>query len=172
MADVAHLDREAWDLATAFDVFEHVSDDSSFARSIFERLRPGGHLLVHVPERRWNDWRGREHRGRDEDAWMVNPSHVRQGYDPDGMRDLLTSAGFDVVKAERWTRRWGALAYAFYGRVEHPAVLRALSLPVTDLCAVLDQRRPEHEGNTLFVLARRPSVGAVEQPRPDTIPAD
>jgi hypothetical protein len=96
-----------------------------------------------------------EHRGRDEDAWMVNAGHVRQGYDPSTMRSLLEGSGFELLRLERWTRRWGAWAYAFYDLVESPAPLRVLSLPVTDLCSVLDRRRPESEGNTLFALACR-----------------
>ena len=145
-------------MATAFDVFEHVVEDHAFADAIYARLRPGAHLLVHVPERRWIDPHGVEHREADEDAWRVNPGHVRQGYDPSGMKSLLESAGFEGRLQERWTRRWGARAHDFYRRVEHPRPLRVLSLPVTDICAMLDRRRPESEGNTLFALARRPDM--------------
>ena len=69
------------------------------------------------------------------------------------MRTLLTDAGFRVLDVQTWVGRWGTLAHSVYSRLEHPAPLRALSLPVTDACSWLDARRPDMEGNTVFAHA-------------------
>ena len=37
------------DLVTAFDVLEHIEDDAGAVHDLYNALRPGGTLLVHVP---------------------------------------------------------------------------------------------------------------------------
>lgn len=43
----------AFDLAGAFDVLEHIDDDEGALRGIAHALRPGGGLIVTVPQHRW-----------------------------------------------------------------------------------------------------------------------
>jgi hypothetical protein len=47
-------------------------------------------------------------------------------------------------------------AFSLYMRVERFVPLRLLTIPFTDLAAVLDRRRPADEGNTVWLHARRP----------------
>ncbi|MCB9612247.1 MAG: class I SAM-dependent methyltransferase [Sandaracinus sp.] len=82
-----------FDLVTAFDVLEHVEDDVAFVGTLFERLRPGGVLLVSVP------------------AWpmLYGPhdeilAHHRR-YRPREARSLLENGGFEV-------RRGGGLFHS------------------------------------------------------------
>lgn len=153
----ADLEPESFDLVTAFDVFEHIVDDAGAARDLWRALRPGGTMLVHVPRDRWLTRDGVVHRYADEDAWQINAGHVRQGYSPEGMRRLLTQAGFDVVEVQTWIGRAGTLAHSVYDRLEHPMPLRLLSVPVTDVCAWLDARHPTSEGNSVYAMARKPT---------------
>src|SRR5262249_46057186 len=44
---------EEFDLAGAFDVLEHIDDDAGVLRGLHRALRPGGHLLVTVPQHTW-----------------------------------------------------------------------------------------------------------------------
>lgn len=150
------LPPESFDLVSAFDVLEHIPDDKGAAVALYRALRPGGMLLVHVPRDRWVTRSGVVHAFADEDAWQINSGHVRQGYSPNSLYALVAGAGFDVVDVQTWTRRWGVLAHEVYERLEHPAPLRALSIPVTDVCSRLDRRRPADEGNTVYLLARKP----------------
>lgn len=76
-----------FDLVTAFDVLEHVEDDVAFIRGLFERLRPGGTLLVSVP------------------AWplLYGPhdellAHHRR-YRPREARALVLGGGFTIRRA-------------------------------------------------------------------------
>jgi SAM-dependent methyltransferase len=152
----ADLEPESLDLVTAFDVLEHIDDDLGAARDLHRALVPGGHLLVHVPRDVWTHTDGREERVPDEEAWRINPGHVRQGYSPERMRTLLETAGFEVLEQDTWLRRYGVVAHEVYERLEHPAPLRLLSVPITDLMSALDRRRPAAEGNTVWTVARRP----------------
>jgi SAM-dependent methyltransferase len=153
----ADLEPGSFDLVTAFDVLEHIDDDLGAARDLYAALRPGGTLLVHVPRDRWLTRDGTVHRVPDEDAWQINAGHVRTGYSPERMRALLTDAGFRVLDVQTWVGRWGTLAHSVYSRLEHPTPLRALSLPVTDVCAWLDARNPDMDGNTVFAWAEKPA---------------
>lgn len=152
----AGLPPSSFDLVTLFDVLEHIEDDSGALRELHAALVPGGRLLVHVPANPYTDRKGRRHWVADGDAWRINAGHVRHGYRPDDLRDRAERAGFEVDVLDRWNRHWSTWAHDIYARLEHPAVLRPLSVPVTDVLAALDRRRPSTEGNTLWMVARRP----------------
>jgi SAM-dependent methyltransferase len=91
-ADFAALDarampyEQAFDAAGAFDVLEHIDDDVGALRGLHRALRPGGHLLVTVPQHPWL-WSEEDVRAR----------HVRRY-----TRRLLVAhverAGFAVVR--------------------------------------------------------------------------
>ncbi|MCW2496004.1 class I SAM-dependent methyltransferase [Jatrophihabitans sp.] len=147
----------SFDLITAFDVLEHITDDHGAVADLVRALRPGGTLLVHVPRDRWLERSGTVHQVPDADAWQINPGHVRQGYSPQSMRTLLEGAGLEVLDLQTWVGHAGTFAHEFYARVEHPVPLRALSLPVTDWCARLDRRRGGLLGNTVYAQARKPA---------------
>lgn len=153
----ADLDPESFDLVTAFDVLEHIPDDEAAVRDLYRALRPGGTLLIHVPRDRWKTRSGVVHRVADEDAWQINPGHVRTGYSLERMRALLGTAGFEVRGVQAWVGRWGTLAHDVYHRLESPMVLRALTIPVTDACAWLDVRAGTPDGNTVFAHAVKPT---------------
>lgn len=152
----ADLEPGSFDLVTALDVLEHIEDDTGAVADLFRALRPGGHLLVHVPRDQWMHADGTVEVVADKDAWRINLGHVRMGYSPQGLRELVEGAGFEVLTQDLWVRRQAVRAHSAYTRLEHPAPLRLLSLPVTDVLSVLDRRRPPAEGNTVWLVARRP----------------
>jgi 2-polyprenyl-3-methyl-5-hydroxy-6-metoxy-1,4-benzoquinol methylase len=149
----AELPSEAFDLITVFDVLEHIEDDQAAVGELARALRPGGSLLVHVPRDRWRTWSGEIRVVADEEAWRINPGHVRMGYSPESMRALLKGAGLDVADVQTWLGRLGVVAHSVYGRLEHPAPLRIISLPVTIVAAHLELRRRIPDGNTVFARA-------------------
>jgi hypothetical protein len=108
-----------------------------------------------VPRDQWTTWTGQIRHAEPGDPW-INPDHVRMGYSPQSMGALLTGAGLRVIRTETWLGRWGVFAHAAYLRLERPAPLRLLSLPITDACAWLDQRNPSIDGNTVFAAAVKP----------------
>lgn len=149
------LPADHFDLVTAFDVLEHIPDDEDAVRELRATMRAGGYLLVHVPRNPWTHADGRVEYVADADAWKINPGHVRHGYDLVRLRELLTGAGLRVEHEDLWLRRFGVRAFEAYERLEHPAALRLLSIPVTEICCRLDRSRPAEEGNTVWAVARR-----------------
>lgn len=150
------LPNESFDLITIFDVFEHIEDDAAAARDLARALRPGGTLLAHVPRNRWRTWSGTIKTLPDEEAWRIQPGHVRVGYSPASMTALLNDAGLHVVDVQTWLGRWGVLAHAFYDRLEYPVPLRLLTIPMTVLAARIEARQQTPEGNTVFARATKP----------------
>lgn len=80
----------AYDIIGAFDVIEHIEDDASVARMLYDRLRPDGVLLVTVPAFSclWSKHDEENH-------------HFRRYTLPEITR-LLTDAGFVDVRATYW----------------------------------------------------------------------
>jgi SAM-dependent methyltransferase len=76
------LGDETFDLVCAFEVLEHIEDDSAALGEWTARLRPGGWLLLSVP--------AHQHRFGPADELV---GHFRR-YDPSVMTALLASCGF------------------------------------------------------------------------------
>lgn len=69
-----------YDLIGAFDVIEHVVDDSAAVASIARRLKPGGKLVMTVPAHQWM-WSAHD---------VVNHHHRR--YSKAGLRALIAAS--------------------------------------------------------------------------------
>jgi SAM-dependent methyltransferase len=121
---------DSFDVITAYDVIEHVEDDSGFLAELARVLAPGGALAIHVPA--WPSlWSG-----HDEIL-----EHKRR-YTYRGLRALLMRTGLSIehlgwagcaifppIAALRWTRRLtGGSREADLGVVPRPlnTLLRAI----------------------------------------------
>lgn len=78
--------RSEFDVIGAFDVVEHIQDDRGVLRQIHQALRPGGHVLVTVPQHMWL-WSRYDEIG----------CHFRR-YTRVELRDKLREAGFEIVR--------------------------------------------------------------------------
>jgi SAM-dependent methyltransferase len=170
-ASVEELEgNQTFDLVCAFEVLEHIADDSAALRSWYDRCAPGGHILLSMPawQERFNKW--------DEMA-----GHYRR-YSPQQCRALLADVGFEDVEvvAYGWplgyatekvrsviaARRAAATANleaaaieertAASGRVFQPRstvgrLVEAATAPFVQL-----QRLHPERGTGVVVLARRP----------------
>ncbi|WP_218831577.1 class I SAM-dependent methyltransferase [Bordetella genomosp. 9] len=75
---------DEFDAIGAFDVLEHIEEDSEVLAQLHNALLPGGHLLVTVPQHQWL-WSAADERAR----------HVRR-YSATDMHAKLRAAGFDI----------------------------------------------------------------------------
>jgi SAM-dependent methyltransferase len=78
--------REEFDAAGAFDVLEHIEEDRAVLQALREALRPGGGLLLSVPQHPflWSEF-------------DVRARHVRR-YRAAELREKLLDAGFEIVR--------------------------------------------------------------------------
>jgi SAM-dependent methyltransferase len=75
-----------FDLVGAFDVLEHIDDDSGVIAEVARALRPGGGFLITVPQHRW--------------LWSEHDeaSHHRRRYEPGELAGKLRREGFTVLR--------------------------------------------------------------------------
>ena len=118
-------------------------------------MKPNGLLLVHVPNKTYQTITGERHEVPDEEAYRINAGHVRQGYFPDTMRDLLTQGGFVVEDVFTAHGPMSDVAHRIYYQFENPAVLRFATMPLVDICSAIDRTMKRPFGNTVFAVARK-----------------
>ena len=81
-----------FDAATLFDVLEHTPEPAWFLGEVARLLKPGGHLVLTMPNAfRPTPW------GREEHDY---PPHHFTRWNPDTMRGFLERHGFEVVRQE------------------------------------------------------------------------
>lgn len=76
---------DEFDVAAAFDVLEHIEEDASVLENLYRAVRPGGGVMISVPQHRW--------------LWSSNDDyacHVRR-YSADELHGKMISAGFTIV---------------------------------------------------------------------------
>jgi SAM-dependent methyltransferase len=92
----------AFDVVVCADVLEHIADEQAAFEWLALRLRPGGHLLLHVPAE------PQEHAVREVGEAMAaevasgNGPHLRLGYSFERLRDLTAACGLIVID-HAWT---------------------------------------------------------------------
>ena len=146
-----------FDVIGAFDVIEHIAEDETVLAQMHHALRPGGNLLLTVPQHPflWSEYDVRAH-------------HVRR-YTGSELRQKLARAGFEIVKMSsfvsvllplmmlsRLTRRtespdYDPLAELRIGR----ATNKLLELALDAERAVIRTGLPLPFGGSLLAVARR-----------------
>ena len=78
--------RDVFDAIGAFDVLEHIDDDEAVIAEVGKALRPGGSLLVTVPQHPW--------------LWSPQDEHARHArrYTAAELGRKVEAAGFEVVR--------------------------------------------------------------------------
>ncbi len=98
--DIAALGLTGFDLITAMEVIEHVSDKPAFIAALARALAPGGLLVISTPNR---TIRSRLLLVDGAEALGMIPRGTHHWSDfitPDELRDLLTAAGLTVVESK------------------------------------------------------------------------
>ena len=141
---------ESYDLVYSLNVFEHIEDDASAARTVFAKLRPGGILLLYVP------------------AFMLlfssmdtKVGHFRR-YRKKPLVDMLQRAGFDVCSA-RYCDPLGffaALLFRFVGNQSgdlNPLMIKIFDRVVFPISRILERVTGPFFGKNVLVVARKPN---------------
>ena len=156
LPDRIPFEREAFDLVAAFDVIEHVDDDTASLKAMSDRLRPGGWLLATVPAFQflWSSHDERHH-------------HKRRYVRSDLIR-RITDAGLTPVRATYFNTLLFPLVAGIrlvrkaLGRDSNDEVLPSsgVNRALTAVFAAerhLIGRVPMPAGVSLLILARKPA---------------
>jgi SAM-dependent methyltransferase len=151
--------REQFDVIGAFDVLEHIEDDAAVLANVRSALRPGGGLLITVPQHEWM-W----------SATDVAAHHVRR-YVRRVLRKRLLDAGFEVLRITSFMAlllpaMWLARRRDRDGMQEVEAEL-ALPAPINAIgraalavdSALIRAGINLPVGGSLLAVARRPRIG-------------
>ena len=78
--------QDEFDAAGAFDVLEHIEDDGVALAGIVQSVRPGGGVLISVPQHRW--------------LWSAEDEYAghKRRYRRRDLRDLLAKTGLESVR--------------------------------------------------------------------------
>lgn len=78
---------EEFDVIGAFDVIEHIEDDERVLRELHKTLKPGGGLLITVPQHTW--------------LWSAADivAHHKRRYNADELHAKVSSAGFEIQRS-------------------------------------------------------------------------
>jgi len=153
--------RDEYDVAAAFDVLEHIPEDVPVLMRLRDAVRPGGGVLITVPQHPWL-WSQADEVGH----------HVRR-YRRRELVERLHAAGLDVLRVtsfvslllpvlalSRWRDRKAAGAYdAREFHVPH-AVNRALTVALTVERWLIRAGVSWPAGGSLLAVARRPRADA------------
>ena len=145
------LPAAAYDAVLALEALEEISDDEAAVASLAGALRPGGLLLVHVPERDWEPvLRGSERTWKDE---------VRHGYSRHELVALLERHGLEVGCVLPTTRGTVRLAQEIRDRIKTARLsLRAVAYPALTAALWLERVGVTWgPARALYAEARKPA---------------
>jgi 2-polyprenyl-3-methyl-5-hydroxy-6-metoxy-1,4-benzoquinol methylase len=153
--DIGSLDYEQeFDLVLSVDNLEHLEDDKKGLQGLFNALKPGGRIVLHVPgyERRWFFFK-----------FQTNfdvPGHYRPGYYLDDIKSMMQSAGFEVESAA-YTFGWletvtNNVSY-FVTRAEAKnKLIYAAIFPLLNVLAWCGQGASPEKGAGVLLTGHRP----------------
>jgi 2-polyprenyl-3-methyl-5-hydroxy-6-metoxy-1,4-benzoquinol methylase len=93
----SELGGKRFDVATMWDVFEHIRDPNSFLRSISSVIEPGGYLVISVPCGAVNPVKVASKRLLGRKLGLIPWEHVFY-YTKNSLRMVLSEAGFQVAE--------------------------------------------------------------------------
>jgi SAM-dependent methyltransferase len=147
-ADACHLPfaKGAFDTVFAFDIIEHIQDDTAFLNSLFDVLSEGGIIWLSTPSDRFRIFPSfltkRAHRG-----W----GHVRTGYSAKALQEKMPPGV--KVSPGYWNEPFSRVSYLLLRLLD--MVSPALANRAAELRAWLDNMFSEGLSGHIFVEIRK-----------------
>ncbi len=127
-ADLTALSgQDAFDLAICLDVLEHIENDCAALESLYRALRPGGYLILHVPNNIPAHFA------------IEEPGHVREGYENEELKAKLSRVGFEVLQLRNPIGPCGRWADDICEVLGDYPILRGLGIPLYAVLTWADQ---------------------------------
>ncbi len=160
MLEQSGLPEAAWDVVSAFHVLEHIPDPIEFLRTLSRWARPGGHIVIEVP-----NFASRERRMRHE-GWMgLRPLEHINHFTPATLGAAFQRANLEpvAVKSPTYVGPPQSLEQAIWDLVRGPRAKRVLK-PLSRRRQSDCQSEEEHEPGRLGWPALR-AIAAVHDRR-------
>jgi SAM-dependent methyltransferase len=143
------------DFVFSVDVFEHILPAQMPFKTVHEKLKPGGHFLVKIPNVTQKTIFPERYFEEHQD-WLEE-EHVGQVYDLQGLKARFESEGFEIVHASYSDGIISRLAWelAYLGK-KAGVITQLLSLPIAKRLIHLDRIfHSKKEGNAIQVIGRK-----------------
>jgi SAM-dependent methyltransferase len=155
------LGQNAYDVITLWHVFEHLHDPETASRLIYRATKPGGILVIAVPN--WQSWQA--HLFRDHWFHLDVPRHLFH-YTPVSLSKLLGTAGFAVVdvcyqsREHNWAGILGSLMRLSPPgeSLIHKFARKSIGMPLSRCAAFMEASAAR--GGTFEIYARKPGSPA------------
>jgi len=147
---------ESYDYVFSVDVFEHIKEDQMPFAAVYQRLKPGGHFMVKIPNIRQRTifpekW-------FEEHQHWLEAEHVGQIYDLEGLKARFEREGFRVLLAESTDGIVSRFAWelAWLGK-KGGFITQLISLPISKGLIKLDPLfHKGTKGNAIHVVGTKP----------------
>ena len=144
----ADLASQTFDIVCAWHVLEHLAEPRAALERLRTALRPGGHLLLEVPNV------ASVYARRRGEAWFhLDPEHHVGHYAPRSLQTVLERSGFEVLGMETFP----ALGYVRPGRALRPASMAVQLKELADVRSA--PRRPHPDRHELLRAFATPAPG-------------
>jgi len=144
------LPEDGFDAVMALECLSEIPDDHAAIAAIAAAARPGGLLVVQVPNRDWKPVLG--------GSSAVWRHEVRHGYTASELEAMLAAAGVERIEISPTYRTTAALAQELRDRIkDKPLALRAAAFPAMASAARLERIGiTGGPANAHFAVARQP----------------
>ncbi|MCK9308960.1 MAG: class I SAM-dependent methyltransferase [Candidatus Cloacimonetes bacterium] len=144
---------QQYQLAIAIDILEHIEDDNTALRKLYQTLAPEGMLIISTPS-------------DTDEAAKFTAEHVRPGYAKIDLETKLHKAGFELVKSIYTYGFWGSLAWRLL--MKYPLQITSKKLypllvpyyivvyPFAELFMRMDMLRNNPSGTGILIVAQKP----------------
>jgi N-methyltransferase StaMA len=149
------MPESGFDAVMALECLSEIPDDRGAIAAIAAAARPGGLLVVQVPDRDWKPVLG--------GSAPVWRHEVRHGYTAAELGAMLAASGVERTEISPTYRTTAALAQELRDRIkDRPLALRAAAFPAMAAAARLERMGiTGGAANAHFALARQPLVSHV-----------
>jgi SAM-dependent methyltransferase len=150
-----------YNLVLCVDVMEHIEEDVTVLRNMYQALKPGGYFLMHSPSHLAEEDAG-------DDGSFVG-EHARAGYSADEIGEKLRLVGLEPVDIRYTYGRFGHLAWEMLIKLPMLMLSRLgfvsvfllpfwyiLTLVPGLILMKIDLHRTNEQGTGILVYARKP----------------
>ncbi|MBF0497068.1 MAG: class I SAM-dependent methyltransferase [Deltaproteobacteria bacterium] len=143
---------DKFDCIVAIDVLEHIEDDLTIVKKIYDLLNKSGKLIVHVPHK-YRYLFGRKRINFDIEG------HVRPGYLMEELEQLFIQANFKIIEKGYTYSSLETLAndlsYLITEGREKRKMLYSLFFPVLLAISILGRRVKPRRGSGVYIVGER-----------------